>query len=44
VGGRGNAARIGAYEEWRFGEGELSADSRGHFGEADQQRQLKGGA
>jgi hypothetical protein len=42
-GGTGNAVRISGYEEWRFGADGLIAESKGHFDEAEYQRQLKGG-
>ena len=42
-GGSGNAVRISGYEEWRIGEDGLIAESRGHFDEAEYQRQLKKG-
>ena len=40
-GGTGNPVRISGYEEWRFDADGLSAESRGHFDEAEYQRQLK---
>lgn len=42
-GGTGNAVRISGYEEWRFDADGLIAESRGHFDEAEYQRQLKSG-
>jgi len=42
-GGSGNAVRISGYEEWRIGEDGLIAESRGHFDEAEYQRQLEQG-
>ena len=39
-GGTGNAVRISGYEEWRFGRDDLIAESKGHFDQADYQRQL----
>lgn len=39
-GGTGNKVRISGYEEWTFGPDGLVADSKGHFDEADYQRQL----
>ena len=39
-GGTGKAVRIGGYEEWTFGADGLIAESRGHFDEADYNRQL----
>ena len=40
-GGTGNPVRISGYEEWRIGADGLIAESRGHFDEAEYQRQLK---
>ena len=40
-GGTGNAVRISGYEEWRINTGGLIAESKGHFDEAEYQRQLK---
>jgi hypothetical protein len=40
-GGTGNAVRISGYEEWRMGDNGLIAESKGHFDEAEYQRQLK---
>jgi uncharacterized protein (TIGR02246 family) len=42
-GGTGSAVRISGYEEWRIGADGLIAESKGHFDEAEYQRQLKGG-
>jgi steroid delta-isomerase-like uncharacterized protein len=39
-GGTGRAVRISGYEVWRIGSDGLIAESRGHFDEADYQRQL----
>jgi steroid delta-isomerase-like uncharacterized protein len=39
-GGTGNSVRISGYEEWRIGSDGLIAESKGHFDEADYQRQL----
>jgi len=39
-GGTGNAVRISGYEEWHIGADGLIAESRGHFDEAEYQRQL----
>ena len=39
-GGTGNAVRISGYEEWTIGANGLIADSKGHFDEAEYQRQL----
>ncbi|HEY4284932.1 MAG TPA: SgcJ/EcaC family oxidoreductase [Chthoniobacterales bacterium] len=41
--GTGNAVRISGYEQWRLSPDGLIAESKGHFDEADYQRQLKGG-
>ena len=43
-GGTGKRVRISGYEEWRFGADHHIAESKGHFDEADYQRQLKAGA
>jgi len=42
-GGTGKAVRISGYEEWTIGEDGLIAQSKGHFDEAEYQRQLTGG-
>jgi steroid delta-isomerase-like uncharacterized protein len=42
-GGTGKAVRISGYEEWTIGAGGLIVESRGHFDEAEYQRQLKTG-
>ena len=42
-GGTGKAVRISGYEEWRIGADGLIAESRGHFDEAEYQRQLTTG-
>ena len=42
-GGTGNSVRISGYEEWTIGADGLIADSKGHFDEAEYQRQLKSG-
>lgn len=42
-GGSGKAVRISGYEEWRIGDDGLMAESRGHFDDAEYQRQLKHG-
>ncbi len=39
-GGSGNAVHISGYEEWTLSENGLIAESRGHFDEADYNRQL----
>jgi SnoaL-like domain len=43
-GGTGRSVRINGYEEWTFGADGLLAESKGHFDEAEYQRQLKSGA
>lgn len=43
-GGTGKSVRISGYEEWTIGPDGLIAASRGHFDEAEYQRQLKDGA
>jgi predicted ester cyclase len=40
--GTGQRVQISGYEEWKFGEDGLVAESKGHFDEADYQRQLSG--
>lgn len=42
-GGTGNVVRVSGYEEWTIGAEGLIADSRGHFDEAEYQRQLREG-
>ena len=42
-GGTGMAVRITGYEEWTFGKDGLIAESKGHFDEAEYNRQLKMG-
>jgi len=42
-GGTGKPVRISGYEEWRIGADGLIADSKGHFDEAEYQRQLTAG-
>jgi steroid delta-isomerase-like uncharacterized protein len=39
-GGTGKAVRISGYEEWSFGANGLIAESKGHFDEAEYDRQL----
>ena len=39
--GTGKAVRISGYEEWRIGSDGLIAESKGHFDEAEYERQLK---
>jgi hypothetical protein len=41
-GGSGNRVRISGYEVWKFNDGGLIAESRGHFDAADYERQLRG--
>ena len=43
-GGTGTSVRINGYEEWTIGADGLIAESKGHFDEAEYQRQLKAGA
>ena len=43
-GGTGKAVRMTGYEEWALGTDDLIAESRGHYDEAEYQRQLKSGA
>ena len=40
LGGTGNAVRISGYEEWLIGADGLIEASKGHFDEAEYQRQL----
>ncbi|MBX3276521.1 MAG: ester cyclase [Acidobacteria bacterium] len=40
-GGTGKTVRISGYEEWTIGEDGLLAESKGHFDEAEYNRQLK---
>jgi hypothetical protein len=42
-GGTGKAVRIRGYEEWTIGADGLIAESKGHFDEAEYQRQVKSG-
>jgi nuclear transport factor 2 (NTF2) superfamily protein len=42
-GGTGARVRISGYEEWRFGEEGLIAESLGHFDAADYQCQIRSG-
>lgn len=42
-GGTGGHVRISGFEEWRFREDGLIAESLGHFDSADYQRQLERG-
>ena len=41
-GGKGRSVFIRGYEEWRFGKTSLIGESKGHFDDADYQRQLIG--
>lgn len=43
-GGTGKAVHLSGYEQWTFGADGLIAESKGHFDEAEYQRQLKGSA
>ena len=43
AGGLGNVVRISGYEEWTIGANGLIADSKGHFDEAEYNRQVKVG-
>lgn len=43
LGGTGKTVRISGYEEWRLGPDGLIAESKGHFDEAEYQRQLRTG-
>jgi hypothetical protein len=38
--GTGKAVRISGYEEWTFGASDVIAESKGHFDEAEYNRQL----
>jgi steroid delta-isomerase-like uncharacterized protein len=42
-GGTGKSVHIRGYEQWTIGADGLIADSKGHFDEAEYQRQLKSG-
>jgi predicted ester cyclase len=42
-GGTGHHVRFSGFEEWKFGEDGLIADSQGHFDAAEYQRQLECG-
>jgi SnoaL-like domain len=42
-GGTGKAVRITGYEEWTLGADGLIVESKGHYDEAEYQRQLKSG-
>ncbi len=41
-GGTGNSVRISGFEEWTIDPDDLIAESKGHFDEAEYERQLKG--
>ena len=43
-GGTGKSVRIKGFEEWTFGADGLIAESKGHYDEAESQRQLQSGA
>ena len=43
-GGTGASVRISGYEEWTIGADGLIAESRGHYDEAEYERQVKSGA
>jgi hypothetical protein len=43
-GGTGKFVRIKGYEEWTLSTGGLIAESKGHYDEAEYQRQVKAGA
>src|SRR6266478_6508854 len=43
-GGTGKSVRIKGYEEWTIGADGLIAESKGHYDEAEYQRQLQSGA
>jgi len=43
LGGTGKGVRVSGYEEWTIGPDGLIADSKGHFDEAEYNRQLKVG-
>jgi uncharacterized protein (TIGR02246 family) len=42
-GGTGHAVQISGYEEWTIGVDGLIAESKGHYDEAEYERQLKAG-
>jgi len=42
-GGTGNSVRLTGYEEWTLSPHALILESRGHFDQAEYQRQLRGG-
>ena len=43
-GGTGKSVRIKGYEEWTFGADGRIAESKGHYDEAEYERQLQSGA
>jgi hypothetical protein len=43
-GGNGKPVRISGFEEWTFGEDGLVAESKGHYDQAEYERQLVEGA
>ena len=43
-GGTGKSVRINGYEEWTIGADGLIRESKGHYNEAEYQRQLQSGA
>jgi predicted ester cyclase len=43
VGSTGHRVRFSGFEEWKFGDDGLIAESQGHFDSADYQRQLERG-
>ena len=43
-GGTGRAVRLSGYEEWTLGPDGLIAESKGHYDEAEYERQVKPGA
>ena len=42
-GGTGRSVRISGFEEWTIGEDGLIAESQGHYGQAEYDRQLQQG-
>jgi predicted ester cyclase len=42
-GGTGNRVRISGYEEWKFASDGLIAESKGHFDQAEYDRQIMNG-
>lgn len=42
-GGTGRSVHISGYEEWTLGPGGLITESKGHYDEAEYQRQVKSG-